>query len=110
MNENNFLKSLLEFNKDKITDEMVDLLQPLFDAEDYNLDTAKRVSSNVAGLCTWSMAMTSFFAINKEVLPLKANLAIAEVKLEKANSELDEAQGKQGFCQFLKLKTIKTMP
>ena len=44
--------------------------------------------------------MAAFFHINKEVLPLKANLAVAEAKLEKANAELAEAQGKLDVAQL----------
>lgn len=36
--------------------------------------------------------MVVFFGINKEVLPLKANLAIQEGRLNKANAELALAQ------------------
>ena len=39
--------------------------------EDYNLESAKKVSSDVAGLLQWSRAMSFFFGVNKEVLPLK---------------------------------------
>lgn len=36
--------------------------------------------------------MTKFFAINKDVLPLKANLAVQQAKYTKASAELKSAQ------------------
>jgi len=36
--------------------------------------------------------MVVFYGINKEVLPLKANLAVQEGRLNKANAELATAQ------------------
>lgn len=72
----NFLNSLLEFKKDIINEETVEFMEPYLKMDDYDLDNAKRVAGNVAGLLSWTIAMAKFYAINKEVLPLKVFLTI----------------------------------
>lgn len=58
----------------------------------YTFEAAKIACGNVAGLLKWTVAMTKYFAVNKDVLPLKANLAIQQAKYDKAQGELNAAQ------------------
>lgn len=93
MAQSGFLQALEQFPKDTINEEMVELMEPYLAAEDYTTEIAKKVCGNVAGLASWTKAMCKFFVVNKEVLPLKANLSIQEAKLGVAMSDLSEAQG-----------------
>ena len=50
-----------------------------------------QVCGNVAGLCSWTIAMKSFFFVNRVVLPLVNSQKRMEAKHDKAMSELDDA-------------------
>ena len=87
-----FLSQLVHFPKDIINDETVEFLEPYLTMEDYNMGTAMRVCSDVAGLLCWTKAMAFFFGVNKEVLPLKLNLVLQENRLRSAKRELYNAE------------------
>lgn len=92
MADTSFLRKILEYPKDSINAEMVDLLTPYFNYSLYTFEAAKAACGNVAGLLSWTMSMAKFFEVNKEVLPLKANLAVQEAKYSKAAKELSDAE------------------
>ncbi|KAJ8670776.1 hypothetical protein QAD02_002035, partial [Eretmocerus hayati] len=87
-----FLSNLQNFPKDNITAETIDLMVPYLSYPLYTYEAAKIACGNVAGLIQWTMAMGNFYEVNKDVLPLKANLAIQEGKHDKANRNLQAAE------------------
>ncbi|KAI9021920.1 dynein heavy chain and region D6 of dynein motor-domain-containing protein [Hyaloraphidium curvatum] len=92
MSQADFLSSLLNFAKDEMNEETIELIQPYLDMPDFSLEGAKKVSSDVAGLATWVKAMSYYYWINKKVVPLKANLAVQEHRLAQASADLNKAQ------------------
>lgn len=59
---------------------------------DFNLEGAKKVSGDVAGLASWIGAMAAYYSVNKFVIPLKANLIVQAFKLGIAQGDLDRCQ------------------
>ena len=94
LNASGFLQNLMNYDRDLINEETVDLLAPYIGHPKYNRAEAMRSSADVAGLLLWTIAMSDFYWINRKVLPLKAALIIKERKLTEATASLNEAQKK----------------
>lgn len=99
MGDTAFLSALMNFPKEQITDETVELLQPYFQAPDFNFDSAKKASGNVAGLCNWAAAMCTYHDVAKVVEPKIATLRGAEAELKVATKEKNAAEERMAIVQ-----------
>ena len=99
MGDTSFLNALMNFPKEQITDETVELLQPYFSAPDFNFDSAKKASGNVAGLCNWAAAMCTYHDVAKVVEPKIATLRAAEAELKVATKEKNAAEERMAIVQ-----------
>ena len=99
MGDSTFLKALMDFPKEYITDETCELLEPYFSAPDYNFDAARKASGNVAGLCNWCKAMYTYHYIAVAVEPKIVMLREAEAELRVAMREKEAAESKMAEVQ-----------
>jgi hypothetical protein len=99
MADSKFLDALMNFPKEQINDETVELLQPYFQAADYSFEAAQKASGNVAGLCNWTKAMCTYHVIAKVVEPKIASLREAEGELKIAMKERKVADDKMAEVQ-----------
>ncbi|CAL8466541.1 g6077 [Coccomyxa elongata] len=99
MGDTAFLSSLINFPKEAITDETVELLKPYFKAPDFNFESAKKASGNVAGLCNWAAAMCTYHDVAKVVEPKIVALRGAENELKSATKEKDAAEAELAIVQ-----------
>lgn len=86
MADTKFLNKLQDYQKDTINAEICDLLLPYLQFPQYTFEAAKIACGNVAGLLSWTIAMASFFEVNREVLPLKVILFIKKAILGFVNA------------------------
>jgi dynein heavy chain len=99
MGDSGFLKALMDFPKELITDETCELLEPYFSAPDYNFEAARKASGNVAGLCNWCKAMYTYHYIAVAVEPKIVMLREAEAELRVATREKEGAESKMAEVQ-----------
>lgn len=92
MSDMHFLQHLMQYNKDAVTPEEVELLQPYLRAEDFTADRARVSCASLAGLCTWIRSMVVYHHIAKSILPKKERVRLAEKQLAVALTKLKAAE------------------
>lgn len=99
MGDMNFLPALMNFAKEQINDETVELLKPYFASSDFNFEAAKKASGNVAGLCNWAEAMCTYHDVAKVVEPKIVALRDSEAELKVATKEKNAAEDRMAVVQ-----------
>ncbi|XP_074037842.1 dynein axonemal heavy chain 1 isoform X2 [Leptinotarsa decemlineata] len=89
-----FLTSLMNFDKDSITEDMIDKLQRYVDDPAFTPAKISKVSKACTSLCMWIHAMYKYYFVNKAVAPKKAALAKAKEELAHTEKVLAEAKAK----------------
>jgi len=92
MTDGDFVGNLFKFNKDAVTDETCELLQPYLEMIDFSTEAAQKVSGSVAGLCTWVKAMVKYHEATKVVEPMRQKVYVMEQELFNATQQLRRAE------------------
>ena len=74
------LPKLINYDKENITQDLIDKIQPTITKENFTIDKLKSVSQVAMNMAKWVFAMDGFYKVNKIVKPKKEQLAVAEEK------------------------------
>ncbi|CAF4763844.1 unnamed protein product [Pieris macdunnoughi] len=89
-----FLDSLMKFDKESITEDMIKKLKRFINDPNYDPPKILKVSKACMSLCMWVHAMYKFYHVNKAVAPKKAALEKASKDLQVVEAMLANAKAK----------------
>ncbi|KAJ9575540.1 hypothetical protein L9F63_007610, partial [Diploptera punctata] len=98
-NPDQFLHSLMEFDKEAITEAMIVKLTNYIENPAFQPAKIIKVSKACTSLCMWVHAMYKYYFVNKQVAPKKAALKAAKEDLAITEAILDEAKSRMRSCQ-----------
>ena len=90
LNDSKFLTSLLEYDKDNISPQVISNLKPFMANPDFDPPKIKTASVACYGLCRWVRAMDKYDYVAKIVGPKKLELAQAEAEYKECMDNLNE--------------------
>ncbi|XP_006899240.1 PREDICTED: dynein heavy chain 2, axonemal [Elephantulus edwardii] len=94
LGEQNFIKSLIHFDKDNISDKVLKKIGAYCAQPDFQPDIIGRVSLAAKSLCMWVRAMELYGRLYRVVEPKRARLNAALGQLQEKQAALAEAQEK----------------
>ena len=89
-----FLESLLTYDKENIEDAVITKIKPYIENENFTPEAIAKASKACKSICMWARAMYTYNQVAKQVEPKRQALAGAQATLDKTMGELKEAQTK----------------
>ena len=89
-----FLASLINFDKDKISKSTIDALQPLLDKPEFSGQAVRTKSAAAAGLCEWVRNVVVYNKVYQKVKPKREKLVEANDRLAEAGVRLQAMKAK----------------
>ncbi|GAA6221830.1 dynein heavy chain 1, axonemal-like [Lates japonicus] len=89
-----FLESLFKYDKDNIPDNVISLVQPYIDNEEFQPASIAKVSKACTSICQWVRAMHVYHFVAKAVEPKRQALQEAQEDLAATQRILDDAKEK----------------
>jgi dynein heavy chain len=87
-----FLDSLMTYDKDNISEDIIKKAEPYMEREDFTVDTIAKVSKACKSICMWAHAMYTYYNVSVSVEPKRQKLAAAQASLEVTMGELKVAK------------------
>ena len=89
-----FLDSLIHFDKENIQDSNLAAVKPYLNDTDFDPDFIRNKSFAAAGLCAWAVNIVRFFEVFCDVEPKRLALAGANAELSTAKDKLAKIKAK----------------
>ncbi|KAK6493365.1 dynein heavy chain 6 [Huso huso] len=92
LGDSNFLRKLMEYDKDNIKPHILQKLQKYIHNPDFIPEKVEKVSKACKSMCMWVRAMDLYSRVVKEVEPKRQKLNAAQIELDFTMSTLKEKQ------------------
>jgi dynein heavy chain len=93
-----FLDSLVTFDKENIHDSNLAAIKPYLNDPDFDPDFIRNKSFAASGLCAWAINIVRFYEVFCDVEPKRIALATANAELSSAKEKFAKIQAKIKVC------------
>lgn len=93
-NPNQFLKQMLEYDKENMDEKVVQRVGKIINSEDFTMEKVKSASQALVAILKWSSAMLQYHELLKIVNPKRAKVAEMNAMLDVVRASLKEKRAK----------------